>query len=946
MMESAKKLNFFPPKGGVSKHYSPRVILHHEELDYNKHCKYTFGEYVQACQDEIPKNKNQPRTLDCIYLRPNAHSQQGGHELLHIPTGKIITRSKISAIPMTQAVIDAVHKLADLDGAPKGLKIVGRNQTILWDSAWSAGVDYDPTTFEPIEDNQEDDDEDLPEVTDDEDEYYSSDEESYDEEFDEDQYEDLPPVTAPRYRSSSPGIEESKEPDEDPFEEQATTEDTATAEENVNDNDNENDDANDTYGDAVLAEGPNESNHDDDNGRNVEDELAEGIADQILEEIQEESTAHESREVRGLRDGLSDIQPENMGRTRQQTSSMQSHHQKRQVRFEQDIIAEEKPMPIKNESVRHLHHQGCFVQEYSSRSAQVFVQYLEALSHLKLRPREKKKLYSFIQTYGLRKGIEKFGKEGKKASIREAKQLHDRGVFYPIDVSELTQEEIDEAMDSLMFLVQKRDGTIKGRTCADGSIQKASATPGESASPTCKTESVMITATVDAHEKRDVMTSDVPNAFVQTSVPPENKVVGKRIVMKIRGLIVDLLLEVSRQTYEPYVTHDNKGRKILYVVMDMALYGMIQSSLLYYNKFVKDIKKIGFVLNPYDPCVANRMVNGKQHTLTWHVDDIKSSHVDPKVNDQFHAWLQKQYGDVVKVKSTRGKIHPYLGMKLDYTLGGKAQVDMTDYVRDVYEDFEKADGEPLKEAAYPWDANLFKVDEKSPALPRGRAEQFVTFVYKCLFVSQRARQDISPGVAFFTTRVKAPAKEDWAKLKKMMRFLKRTKDDVLCLEADNMRSFKWHLDAAFAVHNDYKSHTGATMTMGKGVIQSVSTKQKINTRSSTEAELVSFDDIMSRCMWTKLFYEAQGYKLEENLVYRDNQSAMKLELNGKASSGKRTRHFNIKYFFITDLISRGEVQTKYCPTDCMIADYMTKPLTGNKFKEFRKVIMNLQKKEK
>jgi len=66
---------------------------------------------------------------------------------------------------------------------------------------------------------------------------------------------------------------------------------------------------------------------------------------------------------------------------------------------------------------------------------------------------------------------------------------------------------------------------------------------------------------------------------------------------------------------------------------------------------------------------------------------------------------------------------------------------------------------------------------------------------------------------------------------------------------------------------------------------------------------------------------------------------MKLEENGKASSGKRTRHFNIKYFYITDLIQRGEVTIKYCPTDDMIADYMTKPITGKKFQEFKKAIM-------
>ncbi len=72
---------------------------------------------------------------------------------------------------------------------------------------------------------------------------------------------------------------------------------------------------------------------------------------------------------------------------------------------------------------------------------------------------------------------------------------------------------------------------------------------------------------------------------------------------------------------------------------------------------------------------------------------------------------------------------------------------------------------------------------------------------------------------------------------------------------------------------------------------------------------------------------------------------MKLEINGKASSGKRTRHMNIKYFFITDLINRGEIQTEYCPTEYMIADYMTKPLLGKKFHAFRQAIMNLQPKK-
>jgi hypothetical protein len=133
------------------------------------------------------------------------------------------------------------------------------------------------------------------------------------------------------------------------------------------------------------------------------------------------------------------------------------------------------------------------------------------------------------------------------------------------------------------------------------------------------------------------------------------------------------------------------------------------------------------------------------------------------------------------------------------------------------------------------------------------------------------------------------------------------------------------VDASFAVHKDLKSHTGATMSVGTGVIQSLSVKQKVTTRSSIEAE----------------FLEAQGYKIKQNVIFRDNQGSMKLEQKGKASSGKHTRHFNIKYFYITALIKNGEVLIEYCPTNAILVDYMTKPLTGANFVMFRQLIMNL-----
>ena len=92
-----------------------------------------------------------------------------------------------------------------------------------------------------------------------------------------------------------------------------------------------------------------------------------------------------------------------------------------------------------------------------------------------------------------------------------------------------------------------------------------------------------------------------------------------------------------------------------------------------------------------------------------------------------------------------------------------------------------------------------------------------------------------------------------------MRYLKETEEMVLTLSGDATRLVKWWVDVSFAVHKDFKSHTGGTMSMGKGCICSMSMKQKLNTKSTTESELVGVDDVMPAIIWTNYFLEAQDY---------------------------------------------------------------------------------------
>lgn len=129
--------------------------------------------------------------------------------------------------------------------------------------------------------------------------------------------------------------------------------------------------------------------------------------------------------------------------------------------------------------------------------------------------------------------------------------------------------------------------------------------------------------------------------------------------------------------------------------------------------------------------------------------------------------------------------------------------------------------------------------------------------------------------------------------------------------------------------------------MGRGFPMVSSTKQKLNTRSSTECEVVGADDFMPPICWTRYFVDAQSYKVKDNILFQDNKSSILLEKNGKASSGKRTKHINVRYFFITDRIAKGDLSVVWCPTGDMIADFMTKPTQGALFRKFRDQIMGV-----
>jgi hypothetical protein len=387
--------------------------------------------------------------------------------------------------------------------------------------------------------------------------------------------------------------------------------------------------------------------------------------------------------------------------------------------------------------------------------------------------------------------------------------------------------------------------------------------------------------------------------------------------------------------YRKYVKNEH-GKTVLYVELLKALYGTLKAALLFWKLLSKKLVKWGFEINPYDWCVANKTINGKQCTILWHVDDLKISHVDAKVNTAMIKLIDSEFGKEAPITVTRGKVHDYLGMTLDYSVKGKVKIKMIDNLQKILDDLpEEFNGTALTPAA----THLMTVDETQPKVSEEKAQLFHTNVAKTLFLCKRARPDIQPTVAFLTTRVQSTNEDDYRKLIRMIQFLRATKDEYLTLSATNLHNIRWWVDVSYAVHPDMKSHTGGALSLGSGVIYGTSKKQKLNTKSSTESELVGTDDVMAQILWTLYFLEAQGYKIRDNALYQDNKSSILLETNGRGSSGKRTRHIAVRYFFIADRVKSREIRIEYCPTAMMLADYFTKPLQGALFRKFRDMIM-------
>ena len=882
-------INNFPSKNGISTTLSPaNIVLGRNKIDANN-LTATFGRYYEVfCGTD---NTNKERRISAICLRPS--NEQGGYYFMNVNTGKRIHGYNFTELAMPNHIIDKVHSLADQEGAPDldddGCPIFewelnhpirdpqhNTNPTIAPTTDPDDDLSYDDESYNPDNDSDSDDDDDDNDLL--SSDYVDEDTHNDDESISDDQ--DDAPVHQP-----TPGQEARS--DVAPNHDDNTSTDTTSPQPKARSEQS-------TTNEPILVEDVNDDDDDDIiQHTDVEDEVSNEELQNAIDELQDEV----EQELRSEIDASNIIQNEPRIRRKSKAPNITTfagyRYNASMLQIGKDAFSkfEKIKANIFNNSVK-----TCFTQMSAT------------------------------------KGIKLLGQKAIAAMFKEYKQLNDLTVLGRIDPKTLTAEQKRRALRAVNLIKLKRCGKVKGRTCADGSVQRKYVPREEASSPTLSLEAMMALLLINAFEARDTAVFDVPGAYLHADIPED-----KFVLLKIENEFVDIMCEVNPE-FLPDVVYEN-GKKVLYLQILKALYGMIESALLWYTLYTEVLQREGFKINPYDKCVANKTINGKQCTLAWYVDDNILSHIEPKVVDQVLAVIESYFPGLVV---ERGSQLNYLGMELDFFTPGKVKIGTVQYLKSMIEELE----EELKEYNEDLDRKystpaarwIFKTDPEAKPLPEKKADIYRKFVAKLIWVEKRSRPDIEPTNSFLCTRVKAPDREDWHKFKRLMCFIKGTVDDVRIIGADDLLNMIVMIDSAHAVHENMRGHTGGITSFGTGVINQKSSKQRMNTRSSTETEHVGTSEYLPKPIFFELFMNAQGYHPKITLA-KDNESEIRMLVNGKDSCTSNSKHVAIKYFWSTDRIKNGNIKVKYCNTNKMVADYMSKPLQGKAYKDFRSVIM-------
>lgn len=510
----------------------------------------------------------------------------------------------------------------------------------------------------------------------------------------------------------------------------------------------------------------------------------------------------------------------------------------------------------------------------------------------------------------------------------ELSQMIKKKVFHPILASSLTSPQRKGIIRSSMFFKEKFHASgafekYKARLVAGGNNQDKDLYENLS-SPTAATSSVLTVAAIAANEGRKVITMDIGGAFLNSDITRT----GVPVYMTLNKDMASILMDLD-PGYVPFVSSDGK----VVVKLDKALYGCVEAAALWYEDLSGVMVAWGLVINPHDPCVFNRTKQGVQITVALHVDDLLITSKSEDLIQDLQRHIRKSFAETT---TKVGRVIDYVGMTFDFEKEGEVSVTMNRCVSEILQTC-GVSGHKNTPAS---DMLFVPTDDTHKDITAEEHAWFRTYVAKLLYLSKRARPECLTAVSYLTTRVLVTNRGDLGKLHRILMYIRATPTRGVVLRIGGDMRVSTYIDAAYGVHSGGKSQTGATMVIGDaGPVRVKAARQKIVTKSSTEAELVAVSDEASMSIYMRNFLICQGYTMGPSVIYQDNMSCMALIARGRPA-GEKSRHIDLRYFWLKERVDSGEVIIVHLGTAKMFANILTKPVQGNQFKVERKGLSN------
>jgi len=446
---------------------------------------------------------------------------------------------------------------------------------------------------------------------------------------------------------------------------------------------------------------------------------------------------------------------------------------------------------------------------------------------------------------------------------------------------------------------------------------------GDIASPTVKLELVMLLFSIASFKNWKLSVLDVPGAFLHTKLPEE-----EQIPMMVGKLEADVIIKL-RPDWAKYRLDNGE----MLVLITGGLYGLPQSPKLWYDALSAATLKLGYKKSSMDPCLFIKIISEDEKSIiSLHVDDLGHFYT--------HEHFQKELVDMISTKFTSPTVQTgdegvYLGIEYKFNRSDKSvELGMDSYTSKLLEEFDiRKDSKSC--CSYDFmdvDPNGEKIDSK----------KFASAVMSLYYLASRIRRDLLFAVTVMSTRIHSCTTADERKMQKIFRYLHATKDRKILIKLDGL-DLKFYTDASYAIHHNARSHTGFVVSLGSkygGPVFARSIVQRFVTLSSFEAEL---SGVHQNVYWFKLFRTVMtefGFPQNEpSVLYQDNQATILVMNRGSTFRG-RSKHIDVRYYYLTELINDGVVKVEYLPTEEMIADPLTKAKSAAADDEENKRLQN------